>query len=104
MCLCPKELLNMTPGSRKEKKCHATHRCDTQDGQDNGHNLGLCTASHACSGECNPRKAIKQDTLFSRQLKQNPVIHSPRYLSNFKKDDKYCGITNTKTLFISHFE
>lgn len=54
-------------------------------------------------GECNPRRAIKQDTLFYQQLKQDSVT---RYLSNFqkKKTNKYCGITNTKTLFISYFE
>lgn len=111
MCLCPKELLNMTPGSREGgKKCHTTHRCNTQTGRITDITLGSAQPSTPAVGECNPRRAIKQGTLFYQQLKQDSVIHSPRYLSScFKKkkkqkNNKYCGITNTKTLFISYFE
>lgn len=83
----------MTPGSREGgRKCHTTHRCNTQTGRITDITLGSAQPSTPAVGECNPRRAIKQDTLFYQQLKQDSVIHSPRYLSSFSKKKKTINI------------
>ena len=84
---CPKELLNIIPGNRKEKKCHTTHRCDTQDGQECKLAWHCAQPSTPVAGDCNLRKASTRAMLFYKLLKQDPVVRSPRHLPSFIRDN-----------------